>query len=211
MIRAVLFDVDGVLLDSFEANLKFVQDLARHVGYPAPTREMYSRMFHLHLRAVVEKLTKATPEEVERICDIAMRDVPYDNSLVGVHGGVLETLPLLQGYVLGIVTSRTSERVEEIPHISKLHELFSVVVTYEDTKRHKPYPDPLLLAAEKLGVEPGNCVYVGDQKTDLEAAHAAGMRAIIFSTDYKNESFAAADAKIDDFRKIPELILDLNK
>jgi phosphoglycolate phosphatase-like HAD superfamily hydrolase len=56
-----------------------------------------------------------------------------------------------------------------------LEEQMRAVVTYEETERHKPRPDPLLLAAKRLGFEPAACWYVGDSTHDMEAARAAGM------------------------------------
>jgi len=52
------------------------------------------------------------------------------------------------------------------------------IITYEETERHKPHPDPLLLAAQRLGLEPAACWYVGDSTHDMEAARAAGMHAV---------------------------------
>jgi pyrophosphatase PpaX len=55
---------------------------------------------------------------------------------------------------------------------------FEIIVTMEDSPRHKPAPDPLLVAAQKLGIEPGEAIYVGDADVDMQAAHAAGMSRI---------------------------------
>ena len=71
MIKAVIFDIDGVLLDSFEANLKFFQDLMIKFGYRPPTREEFPPIFHLNMWDAIEALTKSDSEvEIRKIWDI---------------------------------------------------------------------------------------------------------------------------------------------
>jgi len=59
VIKAIIFDVDGVLIDSFKANLKFNQDLMKSTGYPPPTRQNYKKMFHLSLLDLIKTWTKS--------------------------------------------------------------------------------------------------------------------------------------------------------
>lgn len=68
--------------------------------------------------------------------------------------------------------------------------------------RHKPDPEPLLLAAQKLGVKPEETVYIGDVENDLKAAHAAGMKVILYSKDKPED----ADAYATSFEKLPSII-----
>jgi uncharacterized protein len=82
------------------------------------------------------------------------------------------------GIPLGIVSSKHRAYVEKELAMHGLQGYFPVIVGQEDTSSHKPSPEPLLLAAAQLGVAPGDCVYVGDQPTDMQAAEAAGMTAI---------------------------------
>jgi len=113
--------------------------------------------------------------------------------------------PNYQNYLLGIVTSRIKESVYESPKLAKLEKYFKVAVSYQDTTNHKPHPEPLLFAAQKLGAKPEECVYIGDVENDIKAARAAGMKVIIYS---KNK-FDQADACTSSFIKLPELISSL--
>jgi beta-phosphoglucomutase-like phosphatase (HAD superfamily) len=155
MIKAVIFDIDGVLLDSFEANLKFFQNLMTVAGYRPPTREEFPALFHLSLMDVVKKLTGSkSEEEIMRVFNLGeSREVDYPIELLNMPDGADEVIKTLsKKYLLGIVTSRIKNSVYEAPKLAALKKYFKVAVSYEDTKNHKPHPDPLLLATNKLGV-----------------------------------------------------------
>lgn len=208
MIRAVIFDIDGVLLDSFEANLKFFQNLMIKAGYPPPTREEYLPLFHLSMMDAIRILTKSvSEEEISKIWALGRdREVRYDVGLLATPDGAAETVEKLsKNYLLGIVTSRIKESVYESPRLADLKKYFKVAVSYQDTVNHKPDPEPLLLAAQKLQVAPRECVYIGDVDSDMQAARAAEMKVIIYSKD----QFDQADAWTSSFVKLPDLILSL--
>lgn len=210
MIKAVIFDVDGVLIDSFEANLKFFQSLMVYFGYSPPSREVYKKMFHLHMMDVISILTKSkSEEEIKKIWMTGKErsKVPYPDELTSTPKN-LETIlkALNKDYVLGIVTNRIRNGVYTLPQLAKLKKYFKVVIYYEDTIKHKPDPDPLLLAAKKLAVKPTDTVYIGDQQIDIQAAKAAGMKIIIYSKNKLN----GADANTSLFDKLPVLIKALS-
>lgn len=210
MIRAIIFDIDGVLLDSFEANLKFFQDLMIKAGFYPPTRNEFSTAFPLTMRDAIKTLIKTAPEEnIEKIMEIGCGgQVGYDNRLVGMPEGVEEVIETLsKDYLLAIVTNRLQESIYRFPRLAKLEKYFKVVVSCEDTINHKPHPEPLLLAAKKLRVMPEECIYIGDAESDLKAARAAGMKIIMYS----QEEFNQADASTSIFTKLPQLVSFLAK
>lgn len=208
MIKAILFDMDGVLIDSFESNLKFFQDILGHFGYKKPTREEYEKCFHLPTVEVIKKLTHLADEKkIQEINDFAMSDdFPYSLLAPTVPENAIAILRnLAKKYKLGIVTSRTKKWVFEAPELEKNKNLFSVVMAYEDTKNHKPHPEPLLVAAKKLNVQPSECVYIGDAPTDRKAGEAAGMRVIMYS--HKTIEGIKVDTRT--FAEIPNIIENL--
>jgi HAD superfamily hydrolase (TIGR01549 family) len=205
VIKAILFDIDGVLLDSFDANLQFFTNLFNKAGYTPPTREEYKSMFFLTMLDVIKIVCKGQPEsEIERVRQIGVnRDELYPLELVKMPEGTIETVKLLhKGYPLGLVTSRIREGIYSIPQLAVLEKYMRVTVAFEDVKEHKPHPEPLLLAASKLGLEPENVVYVGDAETDFKAAKAAGMKIIM----YKNRTIEGADGYIDSLDELPNLL-----
>ena len=208
MIKAVIFDIDGVLADSLAANHKFFTDLMNKYGYPFMKIEEYSGIFHMHMKDIIKHSTKLEDEqEIQKIWISGRdRDVRYPDELIIVPTKLEEIIKSLsKKYLLGIVTSRERAGIYSLPHLGKLKKFFKVEVAYSDTKEHKPHPEPLLLAAQKLGVEPSECVYVGDSKTDIHAAKAAGMKSIKF----KGNIFKDADAHITEFSKLLEIIPNL--
>ena len=205
-IKAVLFDIDGVLLDSLEANLKFVQTILASAGYPKPNKKEFAKVFHLSLIDALRHFAKPTlVEELERIHELVPA-IPYPMELLKEPLGVNDALKeISKSYQLGIVSSRRKLGIERYFTFSTLESYFNTYVGYEDTKNHKPHPEPLLLAAKRLCLEPKECVYIGDSHTDMEAGHAARMQTILFG----GEKHALANARTDSFKKIPVLIARL--
>lgn len=209
MIKAILFDIDGVLLDSFEANLKFVQDLLKKAGYPPPTREEFPDLFHRPLFDIIKMRTKLnSAEKVKRIWEMGKnREVSYDLNLLNTPERIEEVIKILNNsYELGIVTSRVREAVFEVPVLKKLEPYFKIAVAYQDTEKHKPDPEPLLYAANQLGVAPENTVYIGDVENDVKAGKAAGMKVII----YGQRAVPGAYAWTAEFSQIPKLLQSIN-
>lgn len=209
MIKAVLFDIDGVLLDSFEANWKFHTDLITKAGYKPASREEYRKLFHNSMFDNIKAITKSkSAEEIEKIYQMGVkREVPYHVELLTYPEKMKETIEeLSKNYSLGIVTSRIFNSVYEPPQLAELKQNFKVVVSYEDTENHKPHPDPLLFAAKGLGVLPEECVYIGDVENDVIAAKAAGMRSIVFSKD----DILGGYARTHIFQDLPKIIKSLD-
>ena len=209
MIKALVFDIDGVLIDSFDANLKFFQDLLSKAGYKPPTKKEYYPIFHLSMLDVIRICTKSSDEkEIKRVWEMGRsRKVKYPIFLLKTTKDLEKTIIELSGkYLLGIVTNRVKEGIYKIPVLSRLQKYFQITVAYQDTKNHKPHPDPLLLACKKLGVNPDEAVYVGDAQSDIIAGKAAGMKVIFFSQVINNN----ADATTSQFQKLPKLVESFN-
>ncbi|PIQ68899.1 MAG: hypothetical protein COV91_01665 [Candidatus Taylorbacteria bacterium CG11_big_fil_rev_8_21_14_0_20_46_11] len=208
MIKVVLFDVDGVLVDSFRAGHQFLIDVLKAMGYPAPTKEVFKTAFHLPLVPALKHLTKSElTEELERLHEIVDR-VHYHTELLSEYPYTKEMLEILShNYRLGIITSRNTDGLTKRYYpFAQTRSLFSVAITRDDVTHYKPHPEPLLLAAKKLRVKPSECVYVGDSNTDIEAGKAAGMKTIMYGGRRNKD----ADATTSSFKKLPSLIKALH-
>lgn len=201
VIKAIIFDVDGVLVDSKNANVAFFQNILRQAGYVPNSRKEILECFHLPLWQALEKLTGSNnPNEIRRIWDMA-EDPKIRQPKLLIYPESLEyVLELLnKKYRLAIVTSRIKVGIDEIFGSREIKHLFSAVVTFEDYEHPKPHPEPLLVALAKLDLSAEEAIYVGDSMVDIEAAQAAGMKSIYLT---KSPSYGAS-INIGQFDEIP--------
>jgi phosphoglycolate phosphatase len=205
-LKAVLFDIDGVLMDSRQANIAWYRDFLAGHGYLNLRPEDLERGHYYSLREAIAFLTQAPEEQVLAIFEQAraLEGYPYD--LVKLPEGCQEVIATLaSAYAIGVVSSRIREGIDQFFRFSGLGDLFQVVVGYEDSTGHKPLPDPLLVACARLGVEPQHAVYVGDAQSDFTSATAAGTHFIAFG-----DAIPDAPLQTDSFREIETLLAALS-
>jgi pyrophosphatase PpaX len=173
----VLFDLDGTVIDSGPIILASF----RHATRTVLAREIPDRELLEHVgRPLQEQMRLIDPQRVEELvtCYRAHNE-PLHDTLAACLGidDLLERLHG-QGRKLGLVTAKRRATVELAFERLPLAHYFDVVVGAEDTERHKPFPDPLLLALERLGARAEDAAYVGDAPFDIAAARAAGVYAV---------------------------------
>lgn len=182
MLKAVLFDVDGVLIDSKKSNVFFFKRLLREAGYDEPSEKAIAGCAHMSLRQTIASLIGISDEaEISRIQELVKHDKlrGTDASLIEFPHRLEEILEQLHAkYKLGIVTNRMRIGVDDIFSLRQIEHLFDVVVTVEDYENPKPHPEPLLVALKKLGITADQAIYIGDTHADVEAATAAQMKCI---------------------------------
>lgn len=206
MIKAVVFDIDGVLLDSFEANFKFYNDVFIKIGYPKMTKEEYLPLFPATMLKIIMVKTKLDEEKAKNFWMTARKDVRFPVALLSAPGGMEETVQVLsKTYDLGIVTGRLHEFIDRMPQLKPLMSCFKSVVGFDDTKEHKPDPEPLLLACKQLNVDPSETVYIGDAASDVECARKAGAKVVVFNYPIVEQP-KGADAYFSEFGQLSSLI-----
>jgi pyrophosphatase PpaX len=176
-VAAVLFDLDGTLVDSIQLILEAADyAFASHSG-PTPSRAELLAMIGRPLAAQFAPYAPEAGELEMLIKRYRQYQLEHHDRLTRAYGGVPEALEALQrrGYRLAVVTSKTVELARRALAHTGLHDFFSVLVGLEDTQRHKPDPAPVVLALERLGVEAGATVFVGDSPFDMQAGRAAGV------------------------------------
>jgi pyrophosphatase PpaX len=174
----VLFDLDGTVIDSGAIILASMRHAAREVlGAEPPDELLMAAVGGPGLEAQMHALA---PDRVEELVTVyrAHNEPLHDGLAYCV--GIDDLLVRLkdEGRRLGLVTAKRRATVELAFNVLPLRELFETVVGGDETKAHKPDPEPLLLAAERLNVDPKRCAYVGDSPFDIRAAKAAEMYAI---------------------------------
>jgi pyrophosphatase PpaX len=175
-LKAVLFDLDGTLINSIDHIVACWQHTARACLGREMSREEIVRNVGRALMECFEEVAPGRSEELREVYR-AYQVKTHDDTVTLVPGTV-ETLEGLKaaGFALGVVTSKGLTVAMEGLDLFGLFPFFDTLVTYEDTTVHKPHPDPLLVACDRLGMEPAQVLYVGDAVFDIQAGKAAGTR-----------------------------------
>jgi pyrophosphatase PpaX len=174
----VLFDLDGTVIDSGAIILASMRHATREVlGRDFSDEQLLATVGGPGLEAQMRALDPERVDELVRA--YRSHNEPLHDELE-CCAGMDEVLVRLraEGCRLGIVTAKRRATVELAFRRLPLEHLFELVVGGDETDAHKPDPEPLLLAARRLGVDPADCAYVGDSPFDVEAAKAARMFAV---------------------------------
>jgi len=172
---AVLFDWDGTLLNSYEADLRAYLSMFHALGINWNERELAQHYSPNWLRVYrAARLPRSQWSEADRLWTRAYK-LENPRLLAGARRVVRF---LAQKFDLGIVTSGNRPRVRRQLRQLELASYFSACVCSEDAAKRKPHPAPLQLALKRLRRAPEHCVYVGDTAEDIQMARSAGVRAI---------------------------------
>lgn len=176
--RVVLFDLDGTLADTIPLIVASYQHAFRVVlGVQVDERRVRTWIG----RSLLDIMVEQSPEYAHEL-DRVYREwnVANTSALIRRYPGISELLESLAGAgtQMAVATSKRRDTARAALDAVGLAGRLEVVAALEDTDRHKPAPDPLLHAAAALRVDPARCVYVGDAVVDVQAARAAGMRAV---------------------------------
>jgi pyrophosphatase PpaX len=173
-IEAVLFDLDGTLIDTVELILtSFRYATTQVLGAPLPD-ELLMRNVGVPL---ISQMREFSPEHADELLRVYREhNAAHHDAMARAYPGTEEVLRLLQtlGMQMGVVTSKGTTMTRRGLDVFGLGPFFDVVVTADDVDRHKPDPHPLEEAARGLGVDVSRCAYVGDSPHDMQAAIAAG-------------------------------------
>jgi pyrophosphatase PpaX len=174
----VLFDLDGTLIDSGPIILASMRHATQTVlGREIPDDELMALCGSLTLRAQMERFDGERADELVEIYRTHNESIHESLEAFEMTERVLERLRG-EGRRLGVVTAKRHASVALAFARCTIERYFDVVVASEDSTRHKPHPEPLLFALERLGTAPDEAAYVGDSPFDIQAAKAAGVYAV---------------------------------
>ncbi|MEV5334488.1 HAD family hydrolase [Streptomyces werraensis] len=202
--RALLFDNDGTLVSSLDSVNRCWTRWAVEYGL---TAEDFARI-ELHGRPAAEIAADllpahVVPQAVARIEDLEVEDVADGG--VGLLPGTKEFLAGLPAERWAVVTSATRRLAEA--RLGAAGILPKTLVAADDITRGKPDPEPYLLAARMLGVDPAECVVFEDAPAGLQAGRAAGMTTVALATTHRAEELAA-DLVVRDLSALSVLVTD---
>ena len=193
-IKAVIFDVDGTLVDSMwiwrQVDIDFLE--RRKIELPVDLQKDIEGLSYTSTAEYFKERFKL-PESVEEIKE-EWREMADDfyNNIIPLKTGVKELLEIIKNNDLkvGIATSNSRELVETMLKKHEIGKYFDGIRTSCEVPRSKPFPDVYLKAAEDLGVEPENCLVFEDTVAGTTAAKAAGMKVIAIYDEISAESRA---------------------
>jgi HAD superfamily hydrolase (TIGR01509 family) len=182
-IKAVIFDLDGTLIDSEPNYLAADQKLFAEYGFMDYTMEMHSKYIGFGSKEMMEDMQQKYPinESVEKL--LAKKNRYYIEIArrhTVVYPEMLDFLKLLssQGYPLALASGSSPEVIRTILSITNLAGYFKIVLSAEDVKCGKPEPDIFIETAKQLGVAVENCLVIEDSQYGVEAAKRAAMYCI---------------------------------
>ncbi|MGD8342388.1 MAG: HAD family hydrolase, partial [Desulfobacterales bacterium] len=218
-VAAVIFDLDGTLIDSIDIYFRIVENALERLGLPPVSRtkiltaaESEDFKWELVLPQEVQLRRASIIEEAWGVInEIAPQMFADDLDIIEGADGALKMVSA-KGLKIGLVTSTQKHYLETkmLPlKNAGVDDLIEATVTSDDVDKRKPAPDPLVLCARKLALKPAECVYIGDTATDMQAGKAAGMQTIGVLTgfdDYDALSKEQPDAIIDSIRHLGEVL-----
>ncbi len=191
-VDAVLFDLDGTLLDTAPDFATTLNSLLNEKGLPSlPFKEIRETVSH-GARALVNLGFGLEPSHPD-FAHLHQRllELYYDNLTAATQPfpGVEELLLFLdrKNIPWGIVTNKPVRYTEPLMQVMNFSPTYTTLVCPEHVTNTKPHPEPLLLACEQIGNEPKNTIYIGDHQRDIAAGQAAGMLTIAASYGYLAE------------------------
>lgn len=171
--EAIIWDLDGVLVDSLELRIAALADASRQAGVPLPSQAELRRWLCHGPREALRKMPGAgtSLRPFEQFCRKSATQ--YLAAFTDINQTVngLDRMGLRQA----LVTSRTRSDTDRWLDLCQVPKTFEVQITHSDRLRSKPNPDGLLAAAERLAVRPEDCAYLGDTVHDGVACERAGV------------------------------------
>lgn len=212
MIKAVLFDFDGTLMDTQKAIEETWKHIFKEIRNIDVDEETLKSSYGEPLRTSLEKFFPDIPlDEAVKIFKGYQKNM--DEEMFKLFDGMEETVKGLQkrDVKMALVTSRGAKSSDRGLSLNGIRDAFEILITADKTTEHKPNPLPVLLALEELGVTKSEAIMVGDTQFDLIAARRAGVKSVLVSwAEINDENLAkkeyAPDYIIDRGMEILDII-----
>ena len=212
---ALIFDMDGTLIDNTAYQARAFQLLFRDLGLTTNARRLLERLNGMPAGNILKTVFdhEVPKKKIETYAD--QREFLYRTLYWDKRREVAGLTAFLQaaraaGFRLGLGTGSGNDTIGYIIDHLHLRQYFDVVVTKDDVDKGKPHADTYVLAARELGVPPGRCLVFEDALLGEQAAYKANMRCVALTTSLKAAKFQAPLAVIQDFTEItPQQVREL--
>lgn len=189
-MKAVLFDLDGTLIDTAADFIRIIQDMCRDKQCDVVAADLIRTQVSEGARAMVKLVYPELDVEDpvflahrQRFLDVYGDDIAVETDLFDGMYPLLEALES-QNIPWGIVTNKPRWLSEALLKALNLTERCAVLVCPEDVSKTKPDPEPMYLAAKQIQIQPEDCIYVGDHPRDIDAGRHAHMYTILAAYGY---------------------------
>lgn len=208
--RGILFDMDGVLIDSEPTHEKAIIALSRELGEELSDPEIIHSFKGAPEKFMAERLIEIYPSQNKTIEALIKRKVELYSSFFSDHvvliPGALDFLKASHqaGRLHGLTTSASRSTQQLSFQQFGFSPYFDAIVTGEDIVNGKPNPEPFLLTAEKLGLAPSECLVLEDSINGVRSGRSAGCTVIALTTTFPREALieAGADHIIDSYTEL---------
>ncbi len=177
MIKAILFDIDGTLLDTSEFILQAFEHALKVSGIPITRAEIAQKMGPPLFEMYALLAPEIEPEKFVRL----HRDFQAEKLHLSIpFSGAQEVLKKIheKGIRMGAVTSRSNENSIRTLELADIKQYFEIIISFEDVKKHKPDPEGIFMALESMNIKPHDAMMVGDTYVDVEAGKNAGTTTV---------------------------------
>ena len=175
-IKAILFDFDGTLVHSIDLLVEIFTECLVEQGVTPATPNEIRRMIGKPLDVIFRKLTNLVDVEKFNHSFHKKEDARHTTEYIRLVKDTIPTLEFLKnkGFKLGIVSTKPRDLIEKFLEDLEISGFFEVIIGGKDVKNHKPHPESIFLACEKLEIQPKEILFVGDSLIDLNTAKNAG-------------------------------------
>lgn len=209
--KAVIFDMDGVIVDSEPRHERAYLEVVRAIGYGDNHGLTFSDYIGRSEKELWDDFVSRhnpphTLEELlalkrDRMLEIIRSERPL---FPGLSGLIRSLAP---HYCLGVASGSERQVIEEVLLLDGLAEFIKATVSFTEVPRGKPAPDIFLRAADLLGVAPEDCWVIEDSKPGVAAGLAAGMKVIAITNTHAAEELSSATFVADSYKQIADLLL----
>lgn len=211
IIKTILFDFDGVVVDSEKLHLRALGEVLHNHGISYPDdllNDFVGKNDSLFYQYVIDNLNSSYEldyllKQKNKIFDKIVRELqPIDGFLDFIDVVIRKNIPR------AIVTSSSGETLKMVSEIFPFQNYFDIVVCEEDTTRHKPHPEPYLLALERTDGEKETTLIIEDSANGIKAGKSAGCIVFGLTTSLPRKSLleAGADKVFDSYQEISDFI-----
>jgi beta-phosphoglucomutase len=204
VIKAIVFDFDGVLADSEPLHLRAYQEVLSPFGITLTREDYYERYLGYDDEGVFTRVASAhgLPLDERRLKTFIAEKARVFDSAIGSEeilypGAAACIIRMAERYPLGIASGALRHEIEAILRCAGLLEHFRFIVGSGETAQSKPAPDPYRRAAELHGLAPADCAAIEDSHWGIVSAKSAGLACVGLTTTYSREHLTDADRIVD--------------